>query len=116
MDGLTTGGIYAVDWEAIHGLAATSLNYPNGSTYTVNILDGATLVLSQDYLIDDAVNWVAQSISFTSPITSLIFQISLDGGNFTNATYKMGIDGMGINCNGTTRPCDLQAPSFIRSN
>ena len=116
LDGLTTGGIYIVEWEAIHGLAATSSNYPNGITYTVNILDGSTLVLSQDYLIDDAANWVAQSLTFTSSNANLIFQISLEASNFTSGTYKMGIDGMSITCNGTNRPCDLQAPTFIRSN
>lgn len=116
MDGMNTGGIYVVDWEAIHGLASTSPNYPNGATYTVNILDGTTLVLSQDYNIDDPANWVTQTITFTSPNTNLIFQISLEGSNFSNGSYKMGIDGMSINCNGTTRPCDLQAPTYIRSN
>lgn len=112
MNSLTNGGMYLVDWEVIHGLASTAPSYPNGVTYTVNILDGPTVIASQDFSIDDPSNWVPQTFSFTSSATDLIFQISLAGSDFTSGTYKMGIDGMTITCNGTTRPCDLVAPTY----
>lgn len=112
MGSLIDGGIYVVDWEAIHGLASTSSNYPDSAIYIVKILDGGTTMLSQDFVIDDDASWVPQTLSFTSSSTNLIFQIQLLGSNFSNGSYKMGIDGMVITCNGTTRPCDLVAPTY----
>lgn len=114
MGGLTNGGMYIVDWEAIHGLVSTYTNYLNGATYTVTILEGTTAIFSEDFTITDPTAWVAQSVSFTSSATDLIFRISLLGTDFNAGTYKMGIDGMSITCNGTTRPCDLVAPSYTK--
>jgi len=114
MGGLTNGGMYIVNWEAIHGLVSTYVNYQNGATYTVTILEGTTAIFTEDFTITDPAAWVPQTVSFTASAPDLIFRISLLGTNFTSGTYKMGIDGMSIDCNGTTRPCDLVAPSYTK--
>lgn len=114
MNGLVVGGIYEVNWEVIHGLVNTGLAYPDGANYTVNILQGNTTIVSQNFTIDNTESWLAQNISFTASATDMIFQILLISNDFNAGTYKMGLDGMTIECDGTTRPCDLEAPTFTR--